>query len=237
MLNTQIPLKSVRSDGLSLSVHSVFYTLQGEGPFSGHPAVFLRLAGCNLQCPGCDTEYTQGAQAMDFRELRRWVDREASKPIGPTPCPLVVITGGEPFRQNLLPLLQELQDAGYTVQIETNGTLPPCDLEQLFHPVTVVCSPKTGTVNPKLQQYISAYKYVAGFDDLMEDGLPAQALDHTARPHLARPHEGYDGPVYLQPMDAHDAATNKLNQDAVVASCLNYGYILCLQTHKIVEVE
>src|SRR3954467_9071958 len=50
----------VRSDGNSLSIHSIFYTLQGEGPYSGCPAVFMRLAGCNLQCPGCDTDYTSG---------------------------------------------------------------------------------------------------------------------------------------------------------------------------------
>ena len=51
--NTQEPEKIDRDR--HLDVHSIFHTIQGEGPYCGHPAVFIRLAGCNLQCPGCDT--------------------------------------------------------------------------------------------------------------------------------------------------------------------------------------
>ena len=57
-MNQQAPEKQqLRGDGL-LAVHSIFYTIQGEGPFAGETAVFVRLAGCNLQCPLCDTDYT-----------------------------------------------------------------------------------------------------------------------------------------------------------------------------------
>ena len=58
-----IEKRELSVDG-SVQVHSIFYTLQGEGPFSGQPAVFVRLAGCNLQCPACDTDYTSRRTPM-----------------------------------------------------------------------------------------------------------------------------------------------------------------------------
>lgn len=233
MLNQQIPVKVIDSDGSSLLVHSIFYTLQGEGPFSGRAAVFVRLGGCNLQCPGCDTEYSQGAKDTRIWELlddvvnHLEVNRKAK--------PIVVITGGEPFRQNIGPFVNYLIAEGHTVQIETNGTLPAS--KGLHEKAVIVCSPKTGSVNPKLWPRISAYKFVAGAADMMEDGLPSKALGHSARPHLARPHATFTGPVYLQPMDEQDADLNKTNLKAVVDSCLDHGYLLCLQTHKIAGVE
>lgn len=233
MLNQQIPVKVIDSDGSSLLVHSIFYTLQGEGPFSGRAAVFVRLGGCNLQCPGCDTEYSEGSRELEVQALLDsvvhilYVNRKAK--------PIVVITGGEPFRQNIAYLANTLIAIGHTVQIETNGTLPAS--KGLSEQAVIVCSPKTGSVNSKLWPRISAYKYVASADDLMDDGLPSKALGHTARPHLARPHATFTGPVYLQPMDEQDRDLNKTNMIAVVDSCLDHGYTLCLQTHKIVGVE
>lgn len=233
MLNQQIPVKVIDSDGSSLLVHSIFYTLQGEGPFSGRAAVFVRLGGCNLQCPGCDTEYSEGSRELEVQALLDsivhilYANRKAK--------PIVVITGGEPFRQNIAYLANTLIAIGHTVQIETNGTLPAS--KGLSEQAVIVCSPKTGSVNSKLWPRISAYKYVASADDLMDDGLPSKALGHTARPHLARPHATFTGPVYLQPMDEQDSDLNKTNMIAVVDSCLDHGYTLCLQTHKIVGVE
>lgn len=148
------------------------------------------------------------------------------------PNPLVVITGGEPFRQNLSGLVQHLLDAGYDVQIETNGTLYQ---ELPFDKITVVCSPKTGTVSRKLQPHISALKYVLHADRLMTDGLPTSALDHSAAPYLARPWPGFKGTVYVQPVDIPGSGTEHL--DATVESVLDNGYTLCLQTHKIIGVE
>ena len=58
MLPNSQPIEKRSRDADVLEVHSIFYTLQGEGPFCGSPAIFIRLAGCNLQCPGCDTDYT-----------------------------------------------------------------------------------------------------------------------------------------------------------------------------------
>ena len=229
-INIQPISKRDHSPDGSLLVHSIFHTIQGEGPLTGHPAVFVRLAGCNLQCPKCDTEYTEGAQFMSATAVFAHVQRLHPGPV------LVVITGGEPLRQNIEPLCWLLADADYQVQIETNGTLPLPD----FMPssVMIVCSPKTGRVHPRLAPLVNAYKYVASDGMLAMDGLPTRALDHTAEPYLARPTEGFPrGAVYLQPTDEKDEVKNKRNLQAVISSCMAHGYTLQLQTHKIIGLE
>lgn len=253
-LNNQIPMKRHVTSALELFVHSIFYTIQGEGIFAGKPAVFLRLGGCNLQCPACDTEYTKGAQTRSIREICELIYENGGKFTN-----LVVITGGEPFRQQLGHLIATLtQLQGYTVQIETNGTLFDDSVDYNNDKLFIMCSPKTGSVNDKLKPYITAYKYVGGANELeipygqladniainelqdhslSPDGLPQQALGHTAKPFLARPHEGFEGTVYLQPIDRQDEHLNKYHQQAVVQSCLTNGYTLCLQMHKIIGVD
>lgn len=231
--------------GDMLDVHSIFYTLQGEGPFCGRAAVFVRLAGCNLQCPACDTEYTNGREMIAVGDILTKIYNllwpHSARPI-------VVITGGEPFRQNLYPLCYALVQEGFTVQIETNGTLPPPNLAfaelcstnpQDVNCVFVVCSPKTGKVNTYLEPLIGTYKYVVDADSVHEDdGLPILALGHTAYPHVARPPIGFKGPVYIQPCDRQDEALNRRNREAVVILAMNAPEVFTvqLQTHKILNL-
>lgn len=225
----------------TVEVHSVFYTIQGEGPFCGVPAVFVRLAGCNLQCPWCDTEYTEGRQHRSPAEIVAMVTD-----LHPHPRGLVVISGGEPFRQQIGPLMKALTNAGFYVQIETNGTLPPPDgytylIEQDIgrrRGVYVVCSPKTGKTNAKLVKYACCFKYVLDAAHInQDDGLPTHALGHTANPQLARPPELWKRPVYLQPADHKNPELNYQNMIAATASALKHGYTLQLQIHKYLGLE
>lgn len=219
----------LRSDG-KLFLHHVFATIQGEGPYVGVPAVFVRLSGCNLQCPACDTDYSSRGDLVTPAELVALIDKERTGTSN-----LVVITGGEPFRQNLAPLVDLLLDLGYRVQIETNGTLFVPGLR--YDEVTIVCSPKTGRLNQTLLPHIDAFKYVVSADSIGEDGLPIRALDHSAFPVVARPPVGFKGRIYVQPMDAQNATENRRNLDAAIRSCLQFGYTLCLQIHKIIGME
>lgn len=241
MLNKQPISKVVKHDGAELLVHSIFYTIQGEGPFCGYPAVFIRLAGCNLQCPWCDTEYTQGASRLPIERIV-----EAASDTSDSHTRFIVITGGEPFRQPIGPLLKRLVDSGFFVQIETNGTLPPPNLPGLYGygiaercGVYVVCSPKTGVVNPAVAAVACCYKYVADIDGGLrpEDGLPMTALGHVANPYLSRPPVGFKGPIYLQPADHKDPEVNQQNMELVVQSAMKYGYIVQLQIHKFLNME
>lgn len=244
-INFQKPEKVVRSDDGSLMVHSVFRTIQGEGPNSGKRAIFLRLAGCNLQCPGCDTEYTDGAFRDSLSGIMARI-RLAHAAYTAEPC-LVVITGGEPFRQPIAYLCDLLGRNGYQVQIETNGTLGiPEEMGRTQwltsnYPPQIVCSPKAGKVHADLFDYITAYKYVVNADDIDdEDGLPLSVLGMPARP--ARPHHGFEGTVYVQPADEpantkfNSMLANESNMRAAINSVMRFGHTLCLQTHKIINL-
>lgn len=228
-MNTQPPEKRVFATDRTLEVHSIFLTIQGEGPFSGRRAIFIRLSGCNLQCPMCDTEYTDKRSTVDVDNIISRV-KLLSEHFGM----LVVITGGEPLRQNIEPLVETLLENDYVVQIETNGTLPA----PRFHgSVTIVCSPKTPSINPTLLRKISAYKYVISAGDVGEDGLPNIVLGLGSRP-VARPPANFKGPVYVQPADAgENALQTQLNITETVKSCIKHGYILQIQTHKVIGVE
>ena len=100
-----------------LQLAEIFYSIQGEGEHTGKPAIFVRLAGCNLSCDFCDTDY-----ALKFFAT---VDDVVTKvrALGKD-CPMVVLTGGEPFAQReALDLIEALRKDGRRVHIESNGTI------------------------------------------------------------------------------------------------------------------
>ena len=235
MQNVQPVEKIVHGDeGYTLDVHSVFLTIQGEGPYVGRRAVFVRLAGCNLQCPQCDTDYTTGRSRVATEDLAR---RCAELHAGQDTKPLVVITGGEPLRQPIGRLLDKILSQGFDVQLETNGTAYQA-LPYLHPSLTVVCAPKTGRLNGRLLPHIDALKYVITAGDVdPRNGLPYTALGHTASPRLALPPPNFRGTVYVQPCDEQDSEKNAANLAATIDSVMRFGYTLCLQTHKYIGME
>jgi len=109
-------------------VNEIFYSLQGEGYYTGTPAVFLRFAGCNRNCSFCDTDHNHG-RAMTAAEI--------ADTCAQYPTRHLVATGGEPLLQLDSDLLRLLKAKGFYVQIETNGSLPaPPEVDW------VTCSPK-----------------------------------------------------------------------------------------------
>jgi 7-carboxy-7-deazaguanine synthase len=100
-----------------MKVTEIFKSLQGEGRNQGRTCIFIRLAGCNLNCHWCDTEYSRsGGKEMGPDEILGLVE-----PVSP---PYLCITGGEPLMQaaELEPLLASLHKRGAVIDIETNGT-------------------------------------------------------------------------------------------------------------------
>lgn len=245
-INTQTITKQDLSAPDSLSVNSIFYTIQGEGPFAGTPAVFIRLAGCNLQCPFCDTEYSSN-DIQDPVEITNRAIRLIPKNLivlaSTDNAPLVVITGGEPFRQDIRRLVKMLLNYGFRVQLETNGTLFIDDFPQLSD-VTVVCSPKTGAINKQLAPFIDAYKYIIHAGKVSPvDGLPVTSLEHTAKNGVARPitiissHGLSKAQIYVQPADEQNMFVNDANLKEAIKSATTFGYRLCIQVHKIINME
>lgn len=231
-MNEQVPVSADYQDDGDIDIHSIFKTIQGEGPFCGERALFIRLWGCNLRCPGCDTEYTNLRLPMGPDSVVRFVQSH-DWPIGA----LIVMTGGEPFRQNVVPTIYALLTAGYRVQVETNGVLAPPGLRTLdfFTRFFIVCSPKTSRIDPEIAGRANAFKYVLRAGDVADDGLPTLALGHPASPHVARPRRGV--PVYVQPMDEGDEDLTAANLAVCIASVMNHGHTLQIQTHKIIGME
>jgi len=211
-------------------VEDPWWTIQGEGPFAGRPSVFVRLAGCNLQCPNCDTDYTSTRKKMSPAELVHLI--QTTIPLTVFRPPLIVLTGGEPFRQNLLPLFTMLDKRGYEVQVETNGTLAPAGgLNHL--PVHIVCSPKAGAVNPYLRPHIQDLKYVLSADAIDPgDGLPTSVLGNKVSP--ARPWPGFSGEIWVQPEDSYNIVDNT---DACRDVAMKFGYRMTVQVHKLIGVK
>jgi 7-carboxy-7-deazaguanine synthase len=247
-VNQQKPEPRAKGDGTTLDFHSMFFTIQGEGPYAGHRAIFVRLAGCNLQCPGCDTEYTQGRLNRDTADLVRCVfDMATDAGFDPEDLDqdfLVVITGGEPLRQSIGQFVTDLISMGLSVQIESNGVFAPDPvLARTFdslrndpETLRLVVSPKTSRINEVTARYAHAFKYVLDCESVDErDGLPIKALEHPASTGVARPKPGK--PVYLNPFDAQDEERNLLNLRAAAASAMKHGYILGVQIHKLIGLE
>lgn len=222
----------------ALRVQSMWWTIQGEGPYAGVPAFFIRLAGCNLACTFCDTDFESNYAAPPLG-----AEQIAAKV--PALARLVVLTGGEPLRQNIVPLVDRLADRAM-VQAETAGTLWPPNLEDLVATdvegfgFSFVVSPKTPNVLPQIKHHASAWKYIARAGELdPDDGLPAFSTQkrgtkqRIARPPRNTPPEQ----IYLQPCWEPDEAATARNVAAVVDACLRFGYRASLQQHRILGVE
>ena len=139
-------------------INEIFYSLQGEGSFTGTPAVFVRFSGCNLKCSFCDTEHESGKQMTD---------QEIIDEVANYPAPIVVLTGGEPslwIDETFVAALK--QRTGKQVCIETNGTNPlPDNIDW------VTCSPKEGG-NVVLTRINELKVVYTGQDMSQYDALP-----------------------------------------------------------------
>jgi len=142
--NEIVGKKYFKEAGDKYLITSIFFTLQGEGPLAGYPAVFVRLAKCNLACSFCDTYFDSG-DWMDVLEIRDRIDKVIDDHfLGWIPDWVIqgklalILTGGEPSLQNLMPLLEFFEDRFVVSQIETNGILHT----ELPESTILVCSPK-----------------------------------------------------------------------------------------------
>ncbi len=207
----------------------MFQTLQGEGPFAGTPAVFVRLSGCNLLCPKCDTEYTSKRVLFTPAYLLSKIFEVYT--LG---TKLIVLTGGEPLRQGIGPFIR-LATKHFKVQIETNGTYWQEGMQNWevdsYGNLSFVCSPKTPKVNIDKDGIDLSWKYILKEGEVdPEDGLPLSSLDSGLRPYRPKNLNLYN--IFVQPMDEGDTERNKLNTQAALDSCMKFGYRLSLQLHK-----
>ncbi|MGA7158821.1 MAG: radical SAM protein [Acidobacteriaceae bacterium] len=119
----------------------LYKSVQGESSFAGLPCIFVRLAGCNLRCSWCDSEYTfTGGKPFTADEIIAQIEALA-------PCRLIEFTGGEPMLQSreLLPLMDRLLASNYTLMIETSGEQPLAQVPRAVHKIVDVKCPGAGS--------------------------------------------------------------------------------------------
>lgn len=123
-----------------MRVTEIFHSIQGESTHAGRPCAFVRLAGCNLRCRWCDSEYTfTGGERMSIDEIVARV-----KSYG---CKLVEVTGGEPLAQaESFDLIRRLADEGFEVLIETSGSIDVAPVDERAKIILDIKCPGSGEV-------------------------------------------------------------------------------------------
>jgi len=118
----------------------IYKSVQGESSYTGRPCIFVRLAGCNLRCSWCDSEYTfTGGYKLSEDEVVAEIEKLA-------PVKLIEFTGGEPLLQEreLVPLMERLIAQGYELMIETSGERPVDNVPKAVHKIVDVKCPGSG---------------------------------------------------------------------------------------------
>jgi len=114
-----------------MRINEIFYSIQGEGKWTGRPNIFIRTAGCNLRCSFCDTKYA-------YKSGKEMNTKEIINEISKYPCRYICITGGEPLLQDdVFYLIKKLLEKKYKICIETNGSL---SIEKVPNKKTVLIS-------------------------------------------------------------------------------------------------
>lgn len=201
-----------------MKVNEIFYSLQGEGHYTGTPAVFVRFAGCNLRCWFCDTDFVKGVEMSED---------EIVEAVLQYPTRYVVITGGEPTLQITASLCDKLHAHGLYLMMETNGTrsLPEgCQVDW------ITCSPKLIDVEEGKRKiatirlrHIDELKVVVEYSPTQDMALYEQIPATEYR---------------LQPCDTQDPLCNQAILNKTIKYILQHPkWKLSLQTHKILNVR
>ena len=198
-------------------INEIFYSIQGEGAHAGRAAVFVRFSVCNLKCPFCDTKF-ETYEVMSADEILMKM-QEVNK----GGCTLCVLTGGEPTLQYDKELEQRLHRAGYTINMESNGTrIPKAQVDFL-------------TISPKVQWQKQAQIFI---------GYPINEIKvvmdkNTSLYDLAVYAERYpEAQLFIQPCDTGFIKENK----EIINRCVEFieanpRWRLSLQTQKIINVR
>ena len=210
---------------MSYAVKEIFLTLQGEGAHAGRTAVFCRFSGCNLWtgreqdrasavCQFCDTDFvgTDGTLGGRYANAGDLADAIAAQWEGPQDHRYTVLTGGEPLLQVDTALIEALHARGFTIAIETNGTIePPPGLDW------ICVSPKAG----------SELVIRKGHELKLVFPQPENTPEDFAGLEFER--------FSLQPMDGPDIAQST---QAAIAYCLRHPqWRLSVQTHKTLGIR
>lgn len=198
----------------SYPINEIFYSLQGEGLYSGCPTIFIRFSGCNLHCPFCDTDHS-ASRHMGIQEIMEEVRAYS--------CRRVTLTGGEPSLFADKSLLDVLHENGYTIAIETNGTghVTHEDYDWI-------------TLSPKNEFQSSGYPVLPLRTEICDELKVVFTGSPLPDSYLRIPCRYR----YLQPCDMGDPVRNKKIMQSAIEYCMaNSEWSLSLQIHKLLHIR
>jgi 7-carboxy-7-deazaguanine synthase len=195
-----------------LPLMEAFYTIQGEGEYSGSPAYFIRLGGCDVGCVWCDVKDSWEAEKWPLVSLNQIVENAAAHP-----ARLAVITGGEPLMYNLTSLTDTLHSAGFTINVETSGAHPNSGN------IDWICFSPKKFKKPLDEWYSVAHE--------LKVVVYNKSDFKWAEEHAAKMHK--DCKLYLQPEWSKREAITPLLIDYVKE---NPKWNISLQTHKYLDI-
>ena len=189
-------------------IAETFYSIIGEGEFTGQAAFFIRLAGCNLNCDFCDTNYEEKYQATPeelYAEAKNYQSR------------IVVITGGEPTIHSLRPIVDTFKRE-FRIHLETNGSLLPDTYDFDW----IATSPKSKVVFNCVLSSSHEVKFLCGFEGWRE-------VLETLSPHC-------HGHLWLMPIIG--VIEESENTQKAIQYCLGHPKVkLCCQVHKFLKIR
>lgn len=151
-----------------LKINEVFYSIQGESSWVGHPTVFVRTTGCNLRCTYCDTKYSYyEGSFIETDQLISDISKYKTK--------YVCVTGGEPLLQlEVLPFMDRLVSQNYLVSLETSGSKSIENVNSKVKTIIDVKTPDSGASdtfllsNLSLSNSLTEFKFVIGSENDFE---------------------------------------------------------------------
>lgn len=194
---------------MNYNLNEIFYSIQGEGRWSGTPSLFIRFSGCNLKCTFCDTDHSDRLTLNEFGIVSEMITQSVQ-------CKTVILTGGEPTLQNLNPLVDLLHMFDYSVHLETNGIEDPYFIFSKCDWITV--SPKSPEAHWDETDLVNEVKFLIGFPN---DEKLIEAFGDLKIP------------MYLQPINNKEENIRK----AIKFCTDNPKYSLSVQLHKIIGVK
>ncbi len=223
---------------MTYRINEIFETLQGEGTFTGVPSIFIRLQGCPVGCPWCDTQHTWETRAEDEVSVAtmmaktdatsQWAAMSASDILAEIrkqgyQAKHVVIPGGEPAMFDLLPLANALEAQGLQLQIETSGTFELKVTEGTWV-----------TVSPKLDMpggYLVRADAMARANEIKHPIAMQKHID-ALDALLAHNPVRDDVQICLQPISQRPRAT-----ELAMQTCIARNWRLSVQLHKYLNIE
>ena len=224
---------------MALIINEIFYSIQGEGVFTGAPTIFIRTTGCNLRCNWCDTSYAfEDGVEMTIEDIIKEVNRVRHR----TGCRRTCITGGEPLLQDEAEeLILKLLSYDYHVTLETNGSFPIQPLLEHLekHPewrgkllvsLDIKC-PSSGELD---KNYLDNIGMLAISDQLkfvVQDKRDMDFVFYILKEYPV------SSPIIIQPVSGADMGNEKL--EALIENLLNrdlqgLDIRFMLQLHKII---